>query len=86
MAVDHERDRKLSRQLRTVLGLFPASAARQNAPTSGANWPPAALGAGRDAKRVLGLCEKRQKLPGARGGSAAGACHKANLHMGYRLN
>jgi len=75
MAVDHERDRKLSRQLHAVFGPFPASAVRQNAPTSGANWLPAALSAGRGAKRVLGLCEKRQKLPGARSGSAVGACH-----------
>ena len=86
MAADHERDRKLSRQLRAALGLFPASAVRQKAPTSGANWLPAALGAERDAKRVLGLCEKRQKLPSAMGGSAVGVCHKANLHPGYRLN
>jgi len=68
------------------LMLLPASAVRQNAPTSAANWPPVASAADRAAKRVLRLFEKRQKLPGARGGSAVGACHKANLHLGYRLN
>ena len=54
--------------LHAFLRPLPASAARQNAPTSGAKWPPVALGADMDAKRVLRLFKKQQETRGSREG------------------